>query len=104
MTPLHSKKNGQPQSICRPQSQLKGFRVRLDFAEKDFIELDQGPPRCSSIRTEPSNQASPPRTISTPFSDKVKHKRNSLHETEKPVIANHSEIRFEFVEKTQSLS
>ena len=38
---LHSKKNGQPQSICRPQSQLKGFRVRLDFAEKDFIELDQ---------------------------------------------------------------
>ena len=41
MTPLHSKKNGQPQSICRPQSQLKGFRVRLDFAEKDFIELEQ---------------------------------------------------------------
>ena len=41
MTPLHSKKNGQPQPICRPQSQLKGFRVRLDFAEKDFIELDQ---------------------------------------------------------------
>ena len=40
-TPLHSKKNGQPQSICRPQSQLKGFRVRLDFAEKDFIELVQ---------------------------------------------------------------
>ena len=39
--PLHSKKNGQPQSICRPQSQLKGFRVRLDFAEKDFIELEQ---------------------------------------------------------------
>ena len=34
-------KNGQLQSICRPQSQLKGFRVRLDFAEKDFIELDQ---------------------------------------------------------------
>ena len=41
MTPLHSKNNGQPQPICRPQSQLKGFRVRLDFAEKDFIELDQ---------------------------------------------------------------
>ena len=39
--PLHSRKNGQLQSICRSQSQLKGFRVRLDFAEKDFIELDQ---------------------------------------------------------------
>ena len=24
-----------------PTIQLKGFRVRLDFAEKDFIELDQ---------------------------------------------------------------
>ena len=34
-------KNGLAQPTCRPQSQLKGFRVRLDFAEKDFIELDQ---------------------------------------------------------------
>ena len=40
-TPLHSRENSQPQSICHSQSQLKGFRVRLDFAEKDFIELDQ---------------------------------------------------------------
>ena len=40
-TPLHSRENDQLQSICRSQSQLKGFRVRLDFAEKDFIELDQ---------------------------------------------------------------
>ena len=72
---------------------LKGFRVRLDFAEKDFIELDQWSPRCSSIRTDPSYKASPPRTISTPFPDEVEHKRSSLHKTEKPVIANHSEIR-----------
>ena len=34
-------KNGYSQPIYRPQSQLKGFRVRIDFAEKDFIELDQ---------------------------------------------------------------
>ena len=40
-TPLHSRENDQLQSICRSQSQLKGFRVRLDLAEKDFIELDQ---------------------------------------------------------------
>ena len=32
--PTTLEKNGQPQSICRPQSQLKGFRVRFDFAEK----------------------------------------------------------------------
>ena len=75
------------------QSQLKGFRVRLDFAEKDFIELDQLSPRCSSIRTDPSYKASPPRTISTPFPDEVEHKTSSLHNTEKPVIANHFEIR-----------
>ena len=83
MTSLHSKKNGQPQPICRPQSQLKGFRVRLDLAEKDFIELDQRPPRCLSIRTDPSYKASPPRTTSTPFPDEVEHKRSSLHKTEK---------------------
>ena len=40
-TSLHSRENDQLQSICRSHSQLKGFRVRLDFAEKDFIELDQ---------------------------------------------------------------
>ena len=40
-TSLHSRENDQLQSICRSQSQLKGFRVRLDLAEKDFIELDQ---------------------------------------------------------------
>ena len=34
-------KNGQTQPTCRPQSRLKGFRVRLDLAEKDFIELEQ---------------------------------------------------------------
>ena len=42
--------------------------------------------------------------ISTPFPDKVKHKEVLTNETEKPDIANHSEIRFEFVAKTQSLS
>ena len=35
------RENDQLQSICRSQSQLKGFRVRLDLAEKDFIEPDQ---------------------------------------------------------------
>ena len=75
---------------CHPQ--LKGFRVRLDLAEKDFLELDQLPPRCSSIRTDPIYKASLPHTIFTPFPDEIAHKTSSLHNTEKPVIANHFEI------------
>ena len=39
--PTTLERDDQLQSICRSQSQLKGFRVRLDLAEKDFIELDQ---------------------------------------------------------------
>ena len=93
MIPSHSNKRmAKHKPTCHPQSQLKGFRVRLDFAEKDFIELDQWPSRCSSLRTDPSYKASLPRTIFTPFPDEVAHKTSSLHNTEKPVIANHFEI------------
>ena len=35
---------------------------------------------------------------------KIRHKRSSPRGTEKPDIANHSEIRIDFVAKTQSLS
>ena len=40
----------------------------------------------------------------SPFPDKIRHKRSSPRETEKPDIANHSENRFEFIAETQSLS
>ena len=64
----------------------KEFRVQLDFAEKDFIESDQWPPRCSSIHTDPSYKAFPPKTISTPFPDK-NDTRLALHQSRK---INHS--------------
>ena len=94
MTPLHLKKNGQPQTdMPSTITNSKDLEYDLTSQKKDFIELDQWPPRCSSIRTDPSYKVSPPCTISTPFPDEVEHKRSSLHKTEKPVIANHSEIR-----------
>ena len=35
---LEQKNGYQPQPTCRPQSRLKGFGVRLDFAAKDFTD------------------------------------------------------------------
>ena len=68
----------------------KGFEVRLDFAEKDFIESDQWPPRCSmttwvsrhSLQTQSTRH----------FQIRTKHNQFST-EAERTIIANHFEVR-----------
>ena len=77
-----------PLTITTP----KGFRVRLDFAEKDFIDSNQWPPRCSSIRTDPSYKKCPPNTIFTPFPNQIETQFSTTNQ-EQTIIANQLEIR-----------
>ena len=74
----------------------KGFRVRFDFAENDFIEADQWSPRCSSIRKDPSYKASPPNTIFTPFPNQIETQFSTTNQ-EQTIIANHLGIRLIFL-------
>ena len=51
---------------------LNGFEVRLGNAAKET--------RCSSIRTDPSHQALPPKTNYMPFPDDIENKNVPIYQ------------------------